>query len=57
MTAGIPEDLINIPMRRAGQPVEVAHFVLFLASDESSYATGAEFVCDGGTVADVPRKV
>jgi 3alpha(or 20beta)-hydroxysteroid dehydrogenase len=57
LTAKIPEDLINIPMKRAGQPVEVANFVLFLASDESSYATGAEFVCDGGTVADVPRKV
>jgi 3alpha(or 20beta)-hydroxysteroid dehydrogenase len=57
MTASIPEDIINIPMKRAGKPIEVANFVLFLASDESSYATGAEFICDGGTVADVPRKV
>lgn len=57
MTEHFPDDLINIPMKRPGQPAEVAHFVLFLASDESSYATGTEFVMDGGTVADVPRKI
>ena len=36
------------PMGRAGTPVEVARTVIFLASDDSSYTTGSEFVVDGG---------
>jgi 3alpha(or 20beta)-hydroxysteroid dehydrogenase len=36
---------------RIGQPDEVASLVLFLASDESRYCTGSEFVIDGGMVA------
>ncbi len=39
-----------------GKLEEVATFVLFLASDESSYATGSEFVVDGGLVTVVPHK-
>ena len=37
-----------IPLKRVGQPREVANAILFLASDEASYITGASVPVDGG---------
>ena len=39
------------PLGRMGQPIELARGVLFLASDESSFMTGAELIIDGGYLA------
>jgi 3alpha(or 20beta)-hydroxysteroid dehydrogenase len=41
----------KVALRRVGQPEDVAGVVLFLASDDSAYCTGAEFVVDGGATA------
>lgn len=42
---------LQIPMGRMGRPEEIAAMAVFLASDESSFSTGAEFVADGGGTA------
>jgi 3alpha(or 20beta)-hydroxysteroid dehydrogenase len=44
----------SIPLRRAGDPSEVAELVLFLASDASSFTSGGEFTVDGGSLAGPP---
>lgn len=46
--------LSQTPTRRMGSPEEVAKLALYLASDDSSYATGATFVLDGGMGVESP---
>jgi len=42
------------PMGRMAQPAEIAAVAVFLASDEASYVTGAEYLADGGMMAGHP---
>lgn len=49
--AVIEEFAKNIPLQRVAEPSEVSKTVLFLASDDSSYSTGSEFIIDGGLTA------
>jgi 3alpha(or 20beta)-hydroxysteroid dehydrogenase len=58
LSQGVTEEFMQpIPMRRGASPAEISTFVLFLVSDESAYATGAEFVVDGGLTSYVPAKI
>ena len=41
----------HFPITRLGEPEDIANCILYLASDESSYVTGAEFTVDGGMTA------
>lgn len=43
--------LVHVPMGRFGEAAEMAKAALYLASDESSYVTGSEFMVDGGITA------
>jgi NAD(P)-dependent dehydrogenase (short-subunit alcohol dehydrogenase family) len=42
---------VHIPLGRFGEAAEIAGAALFLASDESSFLTGTDFVVDGGITA------
>jgi 3alpha(or 20beta)-hydroxysteroid dehydrogenase len=47
----MPRVMEAVPMGRKAEAVEVAHLALYLASDDSAYSTGSEFIVDGGMTA------
>jgi 3alpha(or 20beta)-hydroxysteroid dehydrogenase len=49
--AGLEKACRRLPVKRAGQPDDITGVMTFLASDESAYCTGSEFVVDGGATA------
>ncbi|KQX08174.1 MULTISPECIES: glucose 1-dehydrogenase [unclassified Leifsonia] len=51
MTEGLDTSQSHVALHRVGEPIELSNLVLFLASDESSFSTGSEFVADGGETA------
>ena len=48
---GLDAGAMRIPLARVGEPLDIANCVLYLASDEANYVTGAEFVIDAGMTA------
>ncbi|WP_353807722.1 glucose 1-dehydrogenase [Agromyces sp. SYSU T00194] len=51
MTEELDTPQSHVALHRVGEPIELSNLILFLASDESSFSTGAEFVADGGETA------
>lgn len=56
MTEGAP-DFLTVPLGRAAETNEVSKMICWLAGDEASYVTGAEFVVDGGLTAILPHQM
>jgi len=52
MDESVMKDIFSkVPLGRVGQPEEMATLAAYLASDDSSYSTGSEFIADGGLTA------
>ena len=56
MADWVPEDIFQSALGRIAQPKEISNLVVYLASEESSFSTGSEFVVDGGTLAGLAHK-
>jgi 3alpha(or 20beta)-hydroxysteroid dehydrogenase len=56
MTTRIDPAHLEIPLGRPGDPADVAGTVVFLASDDSAFTSGGEFVVDGGMIAGIPHR-
>ena len=50
---GSEQALSHIPMRRPGQPQEIANVALFLASEQASYVSGSTYFADGGLLQSI----
>lgn len=55
MIEGVYDGFPHVPMQRAGEPAEITNLIVYLASDESSFSTGAEFIADGGETTGQPN--